>query len=825
MHYAAKRKSSQPGSWAACLLGTFAVLAPQLLGGATESSELAIIAGGAAVALCCAWAFRSSTMLGSTPLAAVAMLGAAVWTLIQALPVPCAWTEWAQPERTTIKAQLLELGVLESPSCTLSLAPGATWTALSLAVTLTALLMSATAAARSGHRRILLVAIALSSVAMACVALGHAVVDAHSVFGLYTPLHARPQFLLAPLMNENHLAGLLALGFPLCLSLAHTSERMDARVAWWTAGFITFASGLLSLSRGGAGALVAGGLAYLLIELRRQRSGASMRATIAVVIAMMACMALGTYFAVDLLAKQFTPADSPLNKIRVALKLAEFVQQHPWAGIGRGAMGDVSARLILRNQRLLFAENIIVQWVLEWGIPAALLIAAAFGGSLVKLRLEKRAERALACGLLALVAQNLVDFSLELAGVASVAAIALGVLVACEAPGQGRIWPLERLRARSVLLASAVAASLCAALAAPWLTRWSRSSLEEEISGKISQFQPPDAVTPLIRKGLAGYPLDSMFLVLGAALAVRDNDPTAPRWLNIAFEAAPGWAGPHLQAASYLERNGRFGQAAIEFGLAVELSPSQSGAACAFVKRHASAELVWAITPPGAANEQRLREAMADCLLQERLWAEGEKALLQLLERFPSSEYAHRRLVMTAGNLGHPDLAMSRAWAMFQSLPKSSASVANLAEMLTVQGSPQEALRIIDTSSKTVRDSQEVLLAEATAAARMHDERRLEDALNRVLARFGTTTRTRGGLLLFASQQLTTVGNHLAALTRARTAYELLGDPSALEIAHQAALRAGLLSAALRTAAELCNVGYRGKSFCGQRTPRETSAP
>lgn len=814
------RGRHRSGRWAAYLLGAFAVVAPQLLGGGTELTQLVIVVAGAAVALCCAFVLpRTGTALGTVPLAAVGACTAALWTLIQALPIPCAWSGWAQPERAQLTRALLDLRAIDAARCSLSLSPGSTLSQVGLAATLAALLLSATLAARAGYRRPLLNAVALSSVTMAVVALAHAIADAETVFGLYRPQQARPQFLLAPLMNENHLAGHISLGFPLCLAFASSHRRLEGKILWWTAAMVTLASGLLTLSRGGVGALAFGCVGYLLMEWRNHSTGRKSAFPAATFGAALVCVAVGFLFSADLVAKQFEPHEGSLHKLGVALRVGRLAAEHPWVGIGRGALGDVSAGIIVQNRRLMFAENFAIQWLVEWGAPMALAIGAAFCGSFIKLRLKQRADRALACGVFALILQNLVDFSLELAGVASVAAVALGVLVSRERPTLRHDWFQQRLRARSVLVGAAAAAVMSVVVSAPWLTVYAHTGVQQKIAAEIAGSEPAAQVRGQLSDAFAYYPLDPAFLVLGSALAVRDAAPDAPRWLNLAFASADGWAAPHLQSAVFLERRGNLDQAAIEYGLAVELDASLQGASCEFLKRHPSPALTWTITRPGAPSEQVLRESMVDCLIQDHHWASASKALEPLLERYPTSEYGNRRSVLAAANLGEPQLALQRARSMVRKLPRSAVAHSTLMEVLLQQTAPTEALQIAAEAPVLIRESQAVLVQEARAAAMMRDEGRLVQVLDLLLARYGTAREARSGLLVFASQQFSVAGNHLAALSRAQGAYALSGDPALLELAHDAAIKAGLLSAALRTAAELCNVGHRGRVFCGQKGP------
>src|SRR4051812_29253530 len=98
--------------------------------------------------------------------------------------------------------------------------------------------------------------------------------------------------------------------------------------------------------------------------------------------------------------------------------------------------------------------------------------------SLGRTRPKRRLEFAMLCGLLALGVQNLVDFSLELAGVACTAAIGLGAYLAREPDFEGLRLP----NLRKCLLPSAVAAATLLLAAVPWLTWKSRETLQHDLT-------------------------------------------------------------------------------------------------------------------------------------------------------------------------------------------------------------------------------------------------------------------------------------------------------------------------------------------------------
>ncbi|MDB4990628.1 MAG: hypothetical protein JWN04_5806, partial [Myxococcaceae bacterium] len=276
------------------------VVAPQLLGGGTPATELAILVVALAV---CAWStialHAMNSSLGRAPLALIGAGIATLWTLLQTLPLPCSWIAKLDPGRAHILRELAAMPSLEAPSCTLAWSPGSARTSLALAATLTTVLLTAVALARAGQRKLLMRGVAFSSVVMSVVALAHTVVRADRVFGIYLPEQARHSWLLAPLLNPNHLAGHLALGFPLCLALALSSKRVDVRAVWLGVSFMVLTTGLFTLSRGGAAALVFGGGGYLLVlfaQNRRRQASAAPRQWLGAAIAAAATFALASYF-------------------------------------------------------------------------------------------------------------------------------------------------------------------------------------------------------------------------------------------------------------------------------------------------------------------------------------------------------------------------------------------------------------------------------------------------------------------------------------------------------------------------------------------------
>jgi hypothetical protein len=814
--------------WPAYGLASLAIVAPQLLGGATGATALTILVLGS---LASAWVvlwLRSvdDGMLGHAPPVAVAAVAVALWTAIQALPLPCRWLVPFQADRHALVEQLVAVGALERETCSISAAPGATWAAFGVAAVLASLLLSARAVSRLGGRSVLLHAVALSSVAMAVVALGHWVVGAEEVFGAFkVPGDRSRRLLIAPLINENHLAGHLALGWPVCLALAANTPRIDARIAWFGAALIVFATGILSLSRAGAAALVLGGSVYFALVLVRRltRRGTRLRqaraASLGTAIVLALCLGAGAYAGSARLAREFEAGGVSPSKLTIIAQLVPVATQHPWVGVGRGAFGDVSTAVLHINERAMYPENLPLQWLSEWGWPAAFVLMAALGASCLGWwgRSRSSLEIALACGLMALGAQNLLDFSLELPGVAAVAAIALGCLTGVRRSTRSRSRGLPA--AAITTRVAAGLAALATVVSVPWMTSKDRTNLARRLEATLAS--RPQDLPAILPTAFSGYPLDANFITLAAWGAARVTAPNTGRWLNLAMQIAPGWAGPHLAAGQLLEQRGAVVQAAMELGIAAECEMHPAvNYACGLLARNPSASVAREVVAQLSDRRLEMLETLISCIPVQSHHDEVEALATEGLTSFPRSEVLHRKLVQVAQHLKDNDLALARAQAMLKVMPDSSKAISVLGRVMLDRQEGESVLQLVDRQSPQLRASKDVLELEASAALATGQKERFQAALERTLTLFGRTSRARAEIHLAASHKLTTSGMFLDSMRHAQAAYDMTGKPAELEVLHSAAIRAGAAPVALRTASELCQVRHRGQKYCGASQDR-----
>lgn len=805
---AKRRREAANSDWsvkvAAAGLIALAIIAPQALGGATPETALAILLGASFVSVLSAVAaYRRRTEMGVVPTAALAGLVALAWTIVQRARMPCSVIERLFPERFEIMTQLSELGALAAPRCTLSAAPGSTLIAIAMAATLSSLLLSAVTLVRCGARKTLTLTLAVSSATMAVVAIVHTIFTAETIFGVYTPRASKPGLLIAPLLNGNHLAGFLVLGFPVALSFGLAKGRMDARICWWVTALLIAACTCLTLSRGGILALVFAASAVAITFAAPRKS--SYRRSPLVGGAALFVVALPLVLAGEDVEKEFRTDSSGLDKLEIIARVGSLVWEHPWLGIGRGALQDASPRVVQSTSWARYAESFPVQWAVEWGLPVTALILGLLTMSLIRARWRTSGELPVAIGLIALALQNLVDFGLELPAIAGVAAIALGVVVAREASTAATVrFPLPM-----TLAATSACSVLTVALAVPNLTTLARRNLSQQLESVLdnrAQF------TELLTRGFHQYPIDPALIVVGATQAVRTRHPRSTKWLNLSMRAAPWWAAPHLQAAQLLIDRGLITQAAVELSFVADLDVNRwYEPACAFVRRWPREQLA---LNAAATRDTRLMtlEHLLRCVWDASPTAERLASLI--LTEFPKSVPAQIARANAAGKRGDKQAALALYRKAAAAHPQNPQAVASLIRALVDLGEPDEALTAFRGLQGPVSEYQAVLSAGAAAAVAKRDLDLLHRTLATLINRHGTSVSSRAELQVLASRLCSQAGDPMQALIHLKSAYEAVASPELAEMTYEAALKADVPGTALRMAKELCQVGRDPKRFC-----------
>jgi hypothetical protein len=569
-----------------------AVLPPLLLEGYLASTTLATAIIGAILCAAVLAARGDPAWPRPPPLVALA-IGAIALTALQLVPLP-AWmlrllTTGSSPPMPLAHAELTAR-LLDRPAPTLvaiSCAPADTRHALVTAGAVLAFAVAASVTVEHGRRRTVLSAVAASTIGIAVVTVAHVIVRAERVYGLFMPVEGTAMVVVSPLMNENHLGGFLAMGVPLCIGLALSSAEAWSRRAWLAAALFDALVGLGAFSRGGLLGLIVGVVALVLLTIaRRTRSGAGSRAQIALAVgAVVFALGLAGYAWYEPLSRDL--GSTTLDKVRIAIRGLDLVARNPWLGVGRGGYSAAFVGLLGTDVRHGFAENFLVQWAADWGLPFALASVGILAVVLVRaVRSARSIDRLSAiAALIGLAAHELVDFATEMPGILVVTALlAVGAL----ADRRHR-----RATKGGVVTPWVAAPVLTLALVVFPGTSLLGDSVDEQqqrIETAIESRSWGDAER-MVADGLEGRPGEPVLVLLGAYVRVATDDRSALRWLNAAMALAPHWSSPHVLAAEWLASRGAREQAWLEIREAERTEPARAvAAACSFAQSDGDGE-------------------------------------------------------------------------------------------------------------------------------------------------------------------------------------------------------------------------------------------
>jgi O-antigen ligase len=326
-----------------------------------------------------------------------------------------------------------------------------------------------------------------SAVAVALYSLVARLVFGDKLFGVLTVPTVAP---FGPFVSKNHFAGFVEMGALLALGLAaalgEDLGRTDEPLGWLDsrrAGPIVFGYGaaaalglsvLVSLSRGGALSLAAGGAAF--VAMRSFRAGASVtrwRAR-ALPIAMILAVALAAFFIMpaDARVRLHTLADGR-EDLATAYRIVvwgdgiRLAAASPLLGHGLGTFVDALPRFKTGGTDLLVghAENDYIELLAESGVIGLGLLCAALVTlfrSLGRVRGRRIRGSALAqgaaAGLVALATHSLVDFNVRIPSNTLLGAFLAAVLIARS----------PRSRSGRFVSYGLVTLSLSALLLMPW---------------------------------------------------------------------------------------------------------------------------------------------------------------------------------------------------------------------------------------------------------------------------------------------------------------------------------------------------------------------
>jgi len=772
------------------ILCALVVVAPQLFAGAFPWSVV-LIAGLALTALGTAlWVRRSS----SRPVAdaVFVMMGVAwTWTCLQVVPLPSSVAEALDLGSFESAERLRGLAWAGTIPLTISHDPGSTQLQILIGIAIIAAFLAARLGGRAGLKPIAIATIA-SAVLIGLEGLGHRAAHADAVFGIYSPRFTEPQ-LLTPLMNNNHLGGFMLMGALIAAGLA-AQRGPRPRIVWAIASALCAITVAWTLSRGAIGALLFG---FVLLAAWLAGSRRSDLRGVAVPIAVAGAAAAGTlaFAGLEPILRRFEAQG--LDKLAVAARgFRLFDGSTWWLGVGRGAFSSTFVAEEGSLVRYTHPENILVQWTTEWGVLVAGTLLAVLTLTLWK-RLRRAKEPLVAAtsiAIFALALQNLVDFSLEMAGIVVVVAALLGALLPVSSSSDSE---------RSLRLPVTVFAVFAVVLATlgPRVLQSDTQSIVDRLT-RAMEADREDDFEAALRGGLALHPREPAFALLAGTYAGSKRYRDAPRWLLVVMEEAPGWAAPHAVAAQWLFEGGQLDQALLEVREAEERhAGSARNEVCEMLSRFPLMEHLERAAPSADLRVPYLDRATACPGLPAELRAEIDTAILQ-------SEPARASAVLRqARRLASQDKS-DEAYALLEGALKHDPDDVSLwVAIMRAQLGAGDAERASSTlTAARSRGLEDRTLTETQA--------RIEAAMSQVDEMRGTLTRLRGqsrgaatliarSFLLEAEleRSLGNVDEALAAYAAADRA-----DPTtpALQYAAAFALKSGRPSHARRLYRTLC---------------------
>jgi O-antigen ligase len=546
------------------------------------------------------------------------LLGIAiVLTALQLLPLPAGLLDALNAPGNELRDDGAALSGT-APWRVISMDPAGTLRALAFFITLLGVAILGLRIASSERGRYLVLAGVAIACGLAAAVTGlHTLLNMHQLYGVYAPQHATPP-LLGPLLNANHLGGLMAIGAVLAVGLMfHGRQAAQLRVLWVVIAVGCSTTALATQSRGAALALGLGlvtAIALLVTGRIRAPSsddGRHHRALInevPITIVIAFGLAVAVYTSAGKVADQLdntslAELNQPLSKYAAWRSSFTLVEEAPWLGIGRGALEPTFTRIHEPSAYVTFShlENEYVQAVVEWGVPGAILLGLALAWCIVVAAKRWRDGALAACALgasAAILFQSSVDFGIELLGLAVpmvlVATTLLGV----------------RLRESRGLAIRAARGSLVVALvaAAVVLVLPSTRTIQEDHDFLT---EPRDHVVADVLPVIERHPLDYLAFGEAAAIMVRTGDPRAAKFLNHALRLHPTHPGLHRLTARMLIASGRRSQGAVEYALALRGTLTPKSMVAEIVTLLPEVHLAAAAIPIDATNRGHILRALA----------------------------------------------------------------------------------------------------------------------------------------------------------------------------------------------------------------------
>jgi hypothetical protein len=759
------------------------LLTPALVFGAVHFSSLAVFLALSSALMILLFATKSPVRI-RLDLPSIIFLGLILFTLFQITPLPGAVAKLLSPADFEVREGALRPLGVEGPSfMPLTLDTSFTIAELGKLFLYLAVYWACSLWTRRHGARYITNLIVATGVAAAAVFLVHRILLLDKIYGFYSPIHLSISSgrISAPLINENHMAGLLGICSAVAIGRALAEHDRAKRALLIGIAGLVGGSLALTFSRGGIAAFVSGQCLFVLLRVIHRLFGdkkdRSTQHLAWLPLGLAFSLGLGLFAAQDIIIGEFARGDT--KKLELAFEGLPLIGRFWATGVGRGAfwvgfplVSDLAARTTFTH-----AENAVVQLVADWGIPVgglALIGMIAAVGRLLKNPPSKIEHAAALVAVVAFGLHNLVDFNLEVPGVAVLAAALLATLQA------SRREQAAKHHIPKAAMAALAACSVAAAVGVGLYVADKNVDTEERLYRRALAEKDP---LPFTRDRLFGvlsrHPADWYFpFVVGVHGFYHESSNPLP-WLARAIELNSVSASAHFYVGRTFLRSGNLDQAMLELRLAAKYNASFA---------FPSAELLVSFAPDFNAlskiafekqDQLLLWGALARVFSVRGIEAQAEaadKAVLELNPLDPRSLARHARRLASQGK---EKQAIELAQKLAKNHEHGPASAELQADIYARLGMPGKAIAVLEKELAVSKGHPQLLTALAWNRQRAGDYKGSLEAAAMFKAR-ATTTATRAAAALLEAELSLAEGRVQAALASYREAYAL--DPSNLSV-------------------------------------------
>ncbi len=703
------------------------------------------------------------------------------FTLLQAVPLPISLLRIIAPKSADVWSRALT-----------PLGEGVAWGALSIDPTatriqalrgilyLTMLLSCLRIAMRREGIEKLLWVLTLVALVVGVSAIAHPLFGLTRVFGIYEIVNSAELRHIAPLPNPNHLAGYLNVGIATAIGLGMHAEAGKQRIIPIAIAALLAAIQVWVASRGGVASMILVLLASAWVH--RRAFTTVHRGTAFALAGLTAITAAFVVALADDARNELFDSDS--GKLRSFVGMLPVIKAYPLWGAGRGAFESAFAEYRTGVGHIVFAqpENLIVQWIAEWGpfVGTASMLLTLFALRLREVMARPEVARGAWVALVGAFVHNMGDFNSEVPGIA----VAFVVCAACVTAGVGadetRLTRWSKAP-RRVAIFAAMLFPLALGLGALTLGK----SIDEDrraLRARVDGRETPETLVPALRASMLRHPGEPFLPYLGALNAYHHKKRVVP-WVGRTLERAPIYGRAHFVLAKSLFFSSP-SQARLEYRLAVEQDASLVPAVVADIDPLIqSYDDAFELCPDGASGSN-LIDAMSG-RIESRLPATSSRLDVRVLSQAPRSfgslsrKAAHAYVDLADGE-GAPwcaDVAACAApgldaAAQMQVIePNATEGYVSMARIYANQGKPQEAYRTLENA--TVTDSDLLVRWVAIIANEAHDEAKLKGTLERIRRAGCDGQPTCIDNLMYAAGLEGARGDHLGVLAFCRRARSL----------------------------------------------------